>query len=83
MLQVQADGSVSGKASGPLGEQDVSGRIEGERIALRLTPTDANGFQGVLFAAQSAAGITGWLSASTGDSLLVRRASVTLSKVGK
>ena len=82
-LEAKADGTVSGQASGALGEQSVSGRIEGERVALKLTPADANGFQGVILASQAPEGIKGTLSASTGDSLMVRKAEVTLSRAGK
>jgi hypothetical protein len=82
-LEAKADGTVSGQASGALGEQSVSGRIEGERVALKLTPAEANGFQGVILASQAPEGIKGTLSASTGDSLMVRKAEVTLSRAGK
>ena len=79
-LEAKADGSVSGTASGALGEQAVSGRVEGDRVALTLTPATPNGFQGVILAAQAAEGIKGSLSVSTGDSLTVRKASVVLAK---
>lgn len=82
-LEVEADGSVSGTAGGALGAQTVSGRIEGEHVALSLLPSETNGFQGTLLAARTPEGIQGTLSASTGDSLVVRQASVTLSKAGK
>ena len=83
LLEAKADGTVSGSASGALGEQAISGRIEGEQVSLTLTPTEANGFQGVILAAQAPEGIKGSLSASTGDSLVVRQASVTLAKAAK
>jgi len=82
-FDVAADGDVTGKASGPLGEQVVTGRVEGERVALTLTPTEVNGFQGVILAAQAPEGIKGALSASTGDSVVVRKATVVLSKAAK
>jgi hypothetical protein len=82
-LQVTADGSVTGSASGALGEQRVSGRVEDERVSLSLLPLAPEGFHGVILAAQAPAGIEGTLSASTGDSLAVRKASVTLAKAGK
>ena len=82
-LEAKPDGTVSGQASGALGEQIVSGRIEGDRVALKLTPATPEGFQGVILASQAAEGITGSLSVSTGDSLVVRKASVTLAKAGK
>ncbi len=82
-IEAKSDGTVSGQASGVLGEQVVSGRIEGEHVALKLTPAQPDGFQGVIVAAQAPEGIKGSLSASTGDSLVVRKASVTFSKAGK
>ncbi|HEY6081090.1 MAG TPA: hypothetical protein VIW29_19880 [Polyangiaceae bacterium] len=82
-LEAKPDGSVSGSASGPLGEQNLLGHIEGDRVALTLTSSAENGFRGVIVAAQVGSDIKGVLSASTGDSLSVRRASVTLSKVAR
>jgi hypothetical protein len=82
-FDVTAAGDVSGKASGPLGEQVVTGRVEGERVALTLTPVETNGFQGVILAAQAAEGIKGALNASTGDSVVVRKAEVVVAKAGK
>jgi hypothetical protein len=82
-LDVAVDGGVTGKASGPLGEQTVSGRVEGARVALTLTPAETNGFQGVILAEQAPEGIKGALSASTGDSLVVRKATVLLAKAAK
>jgi hypothetical protein len=82
-FEVTPTGDVSGKASGPLGEQVVSGRVEGERVALTLTPVESNGFQGVILAAQSPEGIKGALNASTGDSVVVRKAQVVVAKAGK
>ncbi len=79
-LNAQPDGSVAGSASGPLGEHTVSGRIEGDRAALELIPKEAGGFRGVVLASQEAAGMKGHLSASTGDSLSVRQASVVLTR---
>lgn len=80
-LEAKGDGSVSGSASGPLGEQALSGQVEGDRVALSLTSGEPNGFRGTLLASQVGEGMQGSLSASTGDSLSVRKASVTLSKV--
>lgn len=82
-LEVGPEGEVTGKASGPLGEQVVSGRVEGDRLALTLTPSEPNGFQGVILAAQAPEGIKGALNASTGDSLVVRKATVALAKAPK
>jgi hypothetical protein len=82
-IEAKSDGTVSGQASGALGEQVVSGRVEGEHVSLKLSPAQPDGFQGVIVAAQAPEGIKGSLSASTGDSLVVRKASVTLAKAAK
>jgi hypothetical protein len=82
-FDVTAAGDVSGKASGPLGEQVVAGRVEGDRVALTLTPVEPSGFQGVILAAQAPEGIKGALNASTGDSVVVRKAAVVVAKAGK
>ena|SRR5687768_13190230 len=82
-LDVAASGDVTGKASGPLGEQVVTGRVEGDRVALTLTPAEANGFQGMILATQAPEGMKGTLSASTGDSVVVRQATVVLAKAAK
>lgn len=82
-VEVSADGTASGVAKGALGELTVSGRFEGDRAALSLAPVTPGGFQGVILAARSGEDLKGPLSASSGDSLQVRRADVTLSRVAK
>ncbi len=79
-LSATADGDVTGSAKGPLGEQRVSGRVEGDTLALSLIPSADDGFRGTILAAKAPEGIKGTLQASSGDSLTVRKASVTLSK---
>lgn len=79
-LEAKTDGTVTGSASGPLGEQAVSGHIEGDRVALTLTSAEPNGFRGVVVGAQDGAGIVATLSASSGDSLVVRQGKVSLRK---
>jgi hypothetical protein len=79
-LNAAADGSVTGTAKGPLGEQQVTGRVEGETAALSLVPGAPEGFHGVILASKTADGLKGTLQASSGDSLQVRKASVTLTK---
>jgi hypothetical protein len=79
-LEAKTDGSVTGSASGPLGEQTVSGHIEGDRVALTLTSAEPNGFHGVVVGTQDGAGIVATLSASSGDSLVARQGKVSLSK---
>lgn len=82
-LTVSADGTVSGSAKGALGELTVSGRFEGDRAALTLVPATPGGFQGVVLATRDGDTLKGTLNASSGDSLQVRRAEVTLSRAGK
>jgi hypothetical protein len=82
-LDVSPDGTALGNARGALGELTVSGRFEEERAALALAPVTPGGFQGVLLAEKSSDGLKGTLRASSGDSLQVRRADVTLSRAGK
>ena len=82
-LEATADGTVTGSASGPLGEQRVAGRVEGDRVSLSLIPTEAEGFRGVILASQQEGGMKGTLNVATGDSLTARQASVTLARVGK
>lgn len=74
------DGGVSGTASGALGPLAVAGRIEGDRAALTLTSADADGFHGVILASQTPEGLQGTLSASSADSLQVRKGSVSLTR---
>jgi hypothetical protein len=79
-LDVAADGTASGHASGALGELAIVGRVEGDRAALQLASLEADGFHGVILATQTAEGMKGTLSASSGDSLQVRQAAVTLTR---
>ncbi len=82
-LQAAADGSVSGTASGALGELSVVGHVDGDRVTLTLHSPQPDGFHGVILATQTPEGLSGTLSASTGDSLQVRQAKVTLTRAGK
>ncbi len=79
-LEVSADGTVSGTGTGALGELLVTGRVEGDRAALLLSPGAEGGFHGVLLATQTPEGMKGTLNASSGDSLQVRRAEVSLTR---
>jgi hypothetical protein len=78
-----SDGTVTGSASGPLGQHTISGKIEGDRVALSLIPAEADGFRGVILASQSGDAIQGTLSAATGDALQARRGTVTLARAAK
>ena len=79
-LQAEPDGTVTGSASGSLGELVAAGRVDGDRLALTLTPSQNDGFHGVILAAQTPEGMQGTLSASSADSLQVRKATVTLTR---
>lgn len=80
-LEAGSDGGVTGTASGALGDLTVAGRFDGDRAALTLTSTQPDGFHGVILASQTAEGLKGTLNASSADSLRVRQASVTLTRV--
>jgi hypothetical protein len=82
-LQAEPDGSVTGNASGALGELLIVGHVDGDRMTLTLTPAQSDGFHGVILASQTPEGVKGTLSASTADSLQVRQASVTLTRADK
>jgi hypothetical protein len=82
-LTVSDEGVVSGTASGALGDLAVTGRVEGDRAALSLASAQPDGFHGVLLATQTPEGMKGTLSASSADSLQVRKAEVTLTRAAK
>ena len=82
-LQAGPDATVTGSASGALGELAVAGHVDGDRMTLTLTPSQNDGFHGVILATQTPEGMKGTLSASTADSLQVRQGSVTLTRAGK
>jgi len=79
-LEVAADGGVLGTASGALGALAVAGRVDGDRAALTLSSAEPDGFHGVILASQTPEGMKGTLSASSADSLQVRRADVVLTR---
>jgi hypothetical protein len=79
-LVVSADGSVSGSASGALGELAVNGHVDGDRAALTLASADPDGFHGFVMATQTPEGMQGTLNASSADSLQVRQAKVTFTR---
>jgi hypothetical protein len=82
-LEAKPDGSVSGTATGALGDLTVAGQVDGDRAALALTSAQPEGFHGVILATQTPEGMKGTLNASSGDSLQVRQAAVTLSRAAK
>jgi hypothetical protein len=82
-LQAAPDGTVTGSANGALGELVAVGHVDQDRMTLTLTPSQNDGFHGVISAAQTPEGMKGTLSASSADSLQVRQATVTLTRAGK
>jgi len=82
-LEAAPDGSVTGSASGALGNLAVSGHVDGDRVALVLGSAEPAGFHGVILASQTPDGMQGTLNASSGDSLQARQAKVTISRAGK
>jgi hypothetical protein len=82
-LVIDANGSVSGTSSGPLGELAVSGRAEDGMVRATLSPRDPSvegGFQGYLMAHPARDRIAGQLEISSADGAVVRRASVELGR---
>jgi len=82
-VDIAEDGSASGSAKGPLGELAVTGEVDDSLLRLRFTPVDpglAPAFTGMLVAKREGDAFTGRLQASSGDSLIVREASVSLRK---
>jgi hypothetical protein len=80
VCSVTPEGIASGQAEGPLGELLVSGVADEQGLRLSLSPKgdDPNGFRGTLLATRTGEQVTGTLSASSGDSLTVRKAKVEL-----
>ena len=79
-FDVTADGNAAGHANGALGELTILGHVDGDRAALRLVSLESGGFHGVVLATQTPQGMQGTLNASSGDSLQVRQAAVTLTR---
>jgi hypothetical protein len=80
VCSVTPEGVASGEADGPLGALLVSGVADEQGLRLSLSPKgdDPNGFRGTLLATRAGDQVTGTLSASSGDSLTVRKARVEL-----
>lgn len=81
-LTVDADGLVSGSAKGALGAHAVRGRVVDETITLELVPEEptVEALRGSGLTRREGEALKGELKASSGDSLTVRKASLTLSK---
>lgn len=83
-LEISAKGSITGTAKGALGDHTVTGEVDETKLRLSFVPVEPGdrAFSGSAVLDRKGAGVTGRLSASTGDSKLVRDAAVVLEKVG-
>ena len=84
VLEIDEEGKVTGSASGALGKLNASGLVDGEELRVQLHAAEAlpppEMFNGVLLGQKEKDGFSGELKASSGDSLTVRKAAVTLTK---
>ncbi len=81
-LTVDADGLVSGSAKGALGSHVVRGRVMEDTMRLELLPEEpsSEALRGAGLTQREGESLKGELRASSGDSLTVRKASLTLTK---
>jgi hypothetical protein len=83
-LGISEDHRVSGDAKGPLGKLMASGEVDGDTLRVSLKPAAPAPAEQVssatLLAARKGDSFEGQLRASTGDSLKVRVATVSLTK---
>ncbi|HEY4105340.1 MAG TPA: hypothetical protein VGM44_15690 [Polyangiaceae bacterium] len=80
-LKIDDDGIVDGTGEGVLGASHARGKVEDDTLRVVLSPDDPNaGLRGVLVASKDGAGFRGSIEASTGDSLVVRKAPIELKK---
>lgn len=81
-LEVSPEGTVSGSADGPLGKHVARGSVEADTLRVEFVPegVGADTFRGVMLVTREGDSAKGELRASSGDSLTVRRADVTLAK---
>jgi hypothetical protein len=81
-LTVDADGLVSGSAKGALGSHVVRGRVIEDSVSLELVPEapTTEALRGAGLTQREGEALKGELKASSGDSLTVRKASLTLTK---
>ena len=82
-LHIDANGHVTGGAEGALGSLAASGEVSDDTFSVTLSPKPADAQQissAVLIAKRDGSGAKGTLSASTGDSLRVRRAELALAR---
>jgi len=85
-LLVDQSGNVTGKATGPLGSLVANGEVDGETLRVGLRPDQAITADqigsGTLLLNRKGDQLEGKLRASTGNSLKLRVASLTLTKSG-
>ena len=82
-LHIDPNGRITGGAEGALGSLAASGEVSEETLSVRLQPkpTDAQQISSAfVIAKREGSAAKGTLSASTGDSLRVRRADVALTR---
>lgn len=82
-LEVDGDGLVHGRSEGPLGVLDATGTVDHDTLRVSLRPQavePSKAFHGFLIGTHSGNSISGDLQASSGDSLVVRKATVALEK---
>jgi hypothetical protein len=82
-LRIDEAGSVEGESKGALGDLVASGEVDENTLRVRLKPADLaaqHALSGVLLAEKQGAAFAGTMKASTGDSLVVREATIKLEK---
>jgi hypothetical protein len=82
-LHIDASGRITGSAEGALGSLAASGEVSDDTLSVTLSPKPADAQQitsALLVAKRDGSGAKGTLSASTGDSLRVRRAELALTR---
>lgn len=79
-LQVGPDGSVTGVGRGVLGDQRITGSIDGSALTARLESAAPGGYGGTLTAEVSGPRLSGTLRVSTGDSQTARTGSALLMR---
>jgi hypothetical protein len=83
-LHIDASGRITGGTEGALGSLAASGEVSDETLSVTLSPKPAADAQqissAVPIAKRDGDGAKGTLSASTGDSLRVRRAELALAR---
>jgi len=82
-LRIDEAGSVEGENKGALGDLKASGEVDENTLRVRLKPADLaapSALSGFVLAEKQGEAFAGTLKASTGDSLVVREATIKLEK---